>query len=259
MALGHSDTMDGKIWRIGGQRALVLDVVSLAKKVPSFPVERWFDLGELAAERSASATRISWITLFARAYGLAGRDVPQLRQCYINWPVPRVYQSPYSVISVAVNRQTEQGERLLFGRLRFPEQRSLVEIQAELDDYTQGDINKAFKQQMFTSMIPTWIRRIGWWWRLQWSVTQRARRIGTGSISVLASLGVSNRLHPCILTSSLSYGPQEPDGRMWVTLQCDHRVIDGVVAARALNAMHEYLRGDVLQELRELAGSKPEV
>jgi hypothetical protein len=244
--------MDGKTWRIGSERALVLDVVRLASKVPSFPVERWFELAELSAARAASKTRISWISLFARAYGLAGRDVPQLRQSYIGWPVPRVYQSPYSIISVSVNRQTDKGERLLFGRLRFPEQRSLVEIQNELDGYIYGDLNQVFKQQMFTSTVPSWIRRFGWWWRLQWAVKHRARRVGTGSISVLASFGVNNRLHPCILTSSLAYGPQEPDGRMWVTLQCDHRVIDGAAAARAINAMHDYLRGQVLQELLNL-------
>ena len=122
--------MDGKTKRIGRERAIVLDVIRLARKVPSFPVERWFELAEVDRARQAARQRISWITLFARAYGLAGCEVAELRQAYLGWPVPRVYQSPYSVISVAVNRQTEQGARLLFGRLRFPEQRSLVEIQS---------------------------------------------------------------------------------------------------------------------------------
>ena len=87
---------------------------------------------------------------------------------------------------------------------------------------------------------------------MQVDVKQRARRVGTGSISVLAGLGVYNRLHPNILTSSLSYGPLQEDGRMWVTLQCDHRVMDGALAASALNRMHEVLTDRVLQELQQL-------
>ena len=244
---------DAKIQRIGKDRRLVLDVVHLARQVPAFPVERWFELQELAEARQSAPQRISWITLFARAYGLAGRDVAELRQCYLRWPIPCVYQSPYSVISVAVNRQTERGERLFFGRLRLPEERSLVEIQQELNECVEGDVRQVFKQQFHSLWLPTFLRRFGWWWRLQVAVRQRARRVGTGSMSVLASFGVHNRLHPCILTSSLSYGPQEPDGRMWVTLQCDHRVLDGAVAARALNAIHAYMRTDVLHELQSLS------
>jgi hypothetical protein len=244
--------MDGKTQRIGRERSIVLDVVHLARKIPSFPVERWFELQELGEIRQAAKRRISWITLFARAYGLVSRDFPELRQTFVSWPFARVYQSPYCVISLAVNRQTESGEQLFFGRLRFPENRSLLEIQAELDECVNGDVRQAFKQQLRSAALPTWLRRIGWWWRLQVDIPQKARRVGTGSMSVLASYGVHNRLHPCMLTSSLSYGPQEADGRMWVTLQCDHRVIDGALAARAINAMHDLLRTQIVNELKTL-------
>ncbi len=248
--------MDGKTRGVGRERAIVLDVVRLARQIPSFPVERWFELQELADARSTAPQRFSWITLFAKAYGLASRDFPELRQTFVGWPIARVYQSPYCVISLAVNRQTENGDRLFFGRLRFPDQRSLAEIQLELDECVSGDVRQVFRQQLQSSALPAWIRRIGWWWRLKIDLKQKARRVGTGSMSVLASFGVHNRLHPCMLTSSLSYGPLESDGRMWVTLQCDHRVLDGVVAAKALNAMHDYLRKQILQEVRSPSGSR---
>jgi pyruvate/2-oxoglutarate dehydrogenase complex dihydrolipoamide acyltransferase (E2) component len=76
--------------------------------------------------------------------------------------------------------------------------------------------------------------------------------LGTGSISVLAAQGVYNRLHPCILTSTVAYGPMQADGRMWVTLQCDHRVVDGVAAAEALNLFETVLKNDLLAELELL-------
>lgn len=232
---------------------MVLDVIQLSRSVPAFPVERWFDVGLLAEARGAASVRISWITLFAKAYGLAAKDVPELRRAFISLPWPRFYQSPYSVISVAVNRQVENQDRLFFGRLRWPESKTLQEIQQELDGYANGDIRQAFRQQILGSRMPRPVRRLGWWWRMQARPSQRARRVGTGSISVLAGQGVFNRQHPCLLSSSLSYGPLESDGRMWVTLQCDHRVIDGFAAAQAINRMQEHMQTTLYAELQTLA------
>ena len=245
-----ADNHDGRTFRVERSRQVVLDVVRLARHVPAFPVERWFELAELSEARKNCPRRISWLTLFVRAYGLAGRDIPQLRQAYSGFPFARLYQSPNSVISVAVTREVDGVERLFFGRLRSPEEKSLAVIQQELDELVRGDPRRAYRQQFQGERLPGILRRVLWWWRMNVSMSKRAKRVGTGSISVLASLGVHNRLHPCMLTSSLSYGPLDEAGRCWVTLQCDHRVIDGVPGARALNRMHELLRGEILSELR---------
>ena len=243
------DHNDGRTFRIERSRQVVYDIVRLARHVPAFPVERWFELAELSEARKNCSRRISWLTLFVRAYGLAGRDFPQLRQAYSSFPFGRLYQSPHSVISVAVTREIDGVERLFFGRLRSPEEKSLAAIQRELDELVGGDPRRAYRQQFQGERFPGVLRRVLWWWRMNVSMSKRAKRVGTASISVLASLGVQNRLHPCMLTSSLSYGPLDETGRCWVTLQCDHRVIDGVPAARALNHMHELLRGEILTEL----------
>lgn len=248
--------MDGKTQSISTDRAIVLDVVRIAQSVPSFPVERMFEVQELADVREDSQTRISWVALFTKAYGLASRQVPELRRLYVGFPWPRFHQSPYSVVSIAVNRQQAETDRLFFGRIYWPEDKSLFEIQAELDRFKQGDVNQVFRQQVLSSRVPSPLRRIGWWCRQNFSLKKRARRTGTGGLSTLASAGVLNRLHPCMLTSSLSYGPMDDTGRMWVTLQCDHRLIDGIAAARAINAMHDILCGVVCDELRALAREK---
>jgi hypothetical protein len=41
---------------------------------------------------------------------------------------------------------------------------------------------------------------------------------------------------------------------MPVTLICDHRVLDGVTAAKSLLLMEEKLRGVIADELRRLSG-----
>lgn len=230
--------MDGEIRSIGADRAIVLDVIRQATKVPSFPVERSVGLAEVATLRAQCTQRISWTALFTRAYGLASRQHAQLRQIYVKWPWPRIYQHPTTTISIAVNRvMSTGGERLYFGRVHSPDQRAVSEIQSELDLFQTAEPAQVFRSQHRGAKLPSWIRRLGWWWRMDIDYRQRARRVGTGSISALAGQGVTNRLHPCMMTSSFSFGPVDEQGNCLVTLQCDHRVLDGSAAARALNAL----------------------
>lgn len=244
--------MDGKSQLIGRDRALVLDVIHCASKVPSFPVERMMDVGAIDAARQRIQPRISWTAVFCRAYGLASRDHSQLRQMYLAWPLPRMFQSPQCVIAIAVNRQMQAGERLFFGRVFDPDRRSLRDIQQDLDRFQTADPSTAFRSQWRAAMLPKWIRRLAWWWRMDVDHKNRARRVGTGSISALAGQGVTNRLHPCMMTSSLSFGPVEKGGKCLVTLQCDHRILDGAAAARALNGIEQSLNDQVLRELQQL-------
>jgi hypothetical protein len=242
-------TMDGKIRRLGEDRTFILDLVQYALKVPSFPVERRVQLGEVAAARGNCARRVSWTAVFTRAYGLATRANPVLRQVFVSWPWPRIYQSADCIISVAVNRSLPEGERLYFGRIHSPDLRSLYLIQDDLDSFQTGEPAKIFRLQCQAAKMPRLVRRLGWWWKMDVDYKNKARRSGTGSISALAGHGVNNRLHPCVMTSSFSFGPMEEDGQTLVTLQCDHRVIDGVAAARALNSLCDFLIGQVLEEL----------
>lgn len=251
--------MDGRIFRVNQSRALVLDIARLARNVPSFPVERWFELAEVAEARSHTSIRISWVTLFLKAFGIASQKSPLLRTHYSSFPFPYFYETPSCTISLSINRQHGGGDHLFWGRFPQPESKSLVELQNQLDRYCNDPVEQIFKRQLFSSRFPTLLRRLAWWWRLDCQPRHRGRRLGTGSISVLAGQGVYNRQHPSILTSSLSYGPMEPDGRVWVTLQCDHRVMDGVAAAEAINRINLSMNSEILSELRTLETMKGKV
>jgi hypothetical protein len=163
------------------------------------------------------------------------------------------------VISVSINRLHDGCDRLFWGRFHQPENLPLVDLQRQLDQYCHGDVRQMFKRQLLASRMPLLLRRLGWWWRLNFEPAKRARRLGTASMSVLAGQGVYNRLHPCMLTSTLSYGPLQADGRMWVTLQCDHRTLDGMAAAEGLNLLEKMLNGEVLAELESLCGDRRSV
>jgi hypothetical protein len=102
-------------------------------------------------------------------------------------------------------------------------------------------------------MVPRLLRRLVLRVNLRSASAKRALRLGTFSLSTLAGEGCSNRGHPTFLTTSLSYDPLDEAGRMRVTLLADHRLIDGVPAARALAALEATLTGDIQRELITLA------
>jgi hypothetical protein len=79
---------------------------------------------------------------------------------------------------------------------------------------------------------------------------KRATRIGTFSLSTLAGFAATNRFHPTICTTSLSYGPLQGDGRCLVTVIADHRVLDGAAVAKALARLEDILTTELVAELR---------
>lgn len=239
--------------RFSAARGSIADVASLAQGIPLFPVERSMDLQSLAAIRSAMTVRIGWAALFVKAYARVAAEMPMLRTWLVTGLVPRLATAPASVATVAVNRVDDGVDRLLFARLPAPEDRSLVDIQRFITDCTTKPLAEAFKRQLQFEQLPGPLRRAILRWNMNSFSPKRANRIGTFSLSTLAGFGATNRFHPTICTTSLSYAPLEADGRCLVTLICDHRVLDGAIAARALARLEEVLCGPLVAELLALA------
>jgi hypothetical protein len=231
-------------------------LLHFARHVPLFPLERLFDLRELAELRRQTNPKVGWPVLFLKAYGLVAAGCPQLRQSYLRWPWPHLYEHPWSVASLAVNRVEGQGERLFWGRFIRPEAQSLTELQRRLDRYKTEPVGSVFRRQLRFSRVPTPLRRLGWWLTLNLSGAKRANRLGTFGLSTLAGSGAVNRYHPTCLTSSLTYGPVDRTGKMLVTILYDHRVADGSCIARALAELEAVLQGPITRELRGLGGSR---
>ncbi len=233
-------------------RALVCDVAHFARSVPLFPVERTFDLATVAARRDASQPRVAWSVLFLKAFALVAADHSALRRAYVPWPWPHFVEWPDSIGMVSVNRQSQGQDRLCWAGFSSPETRRLTELNGHLRWYQSKPLEQAFAKQVEFSRLPHSLRRLVWWWNLNVVGPKRAARIGTFSISSLAGQGVINRGHPTVLTSSLTYGPLDDDGRAVVTLLCDHRVLDGVAAAAALTDLEAVLQNEICRELAPL-------
>jgi hypothetical protein len=237
-------------------RALVLDVLHFARKVPYFPVERVFDLSEVAARREAAQPRIPWSVLFLKAFAHIAARHPGLRRSFIRWPWPHLQESNVVVGLMAMSREHEGHDRLCWASFRHPERRTLVGLATHLRQYQTRPVGEMFELQLALSRLPTSLRRLILWWNLNFAGPRRVMRLGTFSISSLAAQQSINRGHPSILTSSLSYGPIDERGRSIVTLLCDHRVLDGVPAAHALADLESTLRGEICRELASLAALK---
>jgi len=237
-------------------RTLVLDGLHYARRVPLFPAEKIFDLTEVADLRRNTRRRISWAAVFVKAYALAAQRHPPLRQMYIRWPWPHLVEFAESSAMVVVNRQFRGESRICWGRLAHPETRTLINLQAQLSEYQTKPVDEVFRNHVRLSRLPTPLRRLVYWWNFNLGATKRDKRLGTFSMSTLAGQGVLNRGHQTFLTSSLTYGPVDEQGRAVVTLLCDHRVVDGIVAAQALSDVEAALRGPIAEELRSLQANR---
>jgi hypothetical protein len=237
---------------VGINRRLVLDGLWFARSVPLYPIEKTIELGEVAALRKQTGVRISWAAIFVKAYAITALQHRPLRQAYVRWPWPHCMEEARSTAMVVVNRQYLGEDRICWGKIVTPESRPLDQIQHLLDCYQRDSVEEIFWRQLVLSKMPTVLRRFIYWWNLNLAGSRRARRLGTFTMSTLAGEGVVNRMHQTFLTTSLTYGPLDESGRALVTLLCDHRVVDGMVAARALGSLAAALKGPIAAELKSL-------
>jgi hypothetical protein len=239
---------------LSAARRCVGDVARLGRELPLFPVERTMQLAAVSDARATAAVRLGWATLFTKAYALVAREMPLLRSWLAGRVRPRLATADSSVATLAVNRMEDGADRLLWTRITAPESLPLVEIQRIIDDSLSKPVAEAFPRQLELERLPGSLRRTILRWNMRSASPKRATRIGTFSLSTLAGLGATNRFHPTLCTTSLSYAPLEPDGRCLVTLIADHRVIDGAAVARALQWLEQALTGAVVAELGALHG-----
>ena len=238
-------------------RKTVLDIIRVSQSIPSFPLIRSMNLRDIAQSRKDSSVRISWTTLFAKAYGLVCARIPELREMYVAYPRNYLYRHPHSVGSVSIHRRDEVGnERLIWGRWKSPETTSLCDLQSQLESFSNSPIDEVFREGLILERRSAWMRRFIWWWVTNWTGRNRAKHIGTFSISSVGGHGALNAYHPLVTTSSLAFGPIDPDGNCEVVLICDHRTLDGVLGASALQLLEEILSSEMLDEVAKLS-SKP--
>jgi len=244
--------MRGKAIKLSAGRRLVGDLMRFSIGIPRVTVQRQMDIEPLLKVRNALQVRPSWTAIFLKGYALLSQETQELRRAYLKFPWPYLYEYPFSIASVAHEREF-QGERTVFlQRIRAPERSSIEDIEASIRAVRSRPVEqvKDFRRALKMARMPALIRRPLMWLGLNIG-RQRANYFGTFQFSVYSGLGAEslNPLTP--LTTLLNYGPIDENGLVTVRIHYDHRVMDGANVARALIRFEEILRDAVANELKE--------
>ncbi len=238
----------GSRHRIPPERRLAIDISIVARRVPSFPLLRRMDLQPIERcrqELKASGKRIGWAAILAYAYGSVCREIPELRDVYVARPFPYMYRHPEPIASITMHRPTSPETphlgRLVWGRFVCSESTNLQTYQDQLDAWNSMPIEQIYPDALRLERRLTPIRRLQWYLLMRWTGRKRAKHLGTFSISSLGHLGALNGYHPLVATTSLAMGPVSENQLTDVVLLCDHRVVDGVLAAKALEMLEKRL------------------
>lgn len=239
-------------------RRLICDVLHFARRIPSVPVQRLMNLSPLREARSQAARRVSWSVLFLKGFACVAAQMPQLRRTYLSFPTARLYEHPFSIATVAVERDYQGEEAVFFAHFRRPEAQTLAELDQALRRYRDAPLEQIglFRRALLVSRLPRPLRRLVWWIGLNQSGSKRAKRFGTFGLSVYSALGAES-LHPLApLATTLNYGIIGEDGTVPVRIVYDHRVMDGATVARALALLEHILNTDIRAELVGAASAR---
>jgi hypothetical protein len=245
--------LKGRSIPLAGPRRFIGDLVHFARRIPSAPVSRTFDIAALVEPRAGHRARPSWSCVFMKAYAMVGAEHAPLRRSLLEFPWARLYEHPWMNCALAIERMYEGEEGVFVGIFRAPEQQTLEQLQQALSWYKHETLEKVgfYRMALRFSRAPAPVRRLLWWGALNVSGIKRCKRFGTFGLSSYGALG-AEQIHPISpLTTTLTYGPIDPaTGRVVVKLIYDHRVLDGAYVARRLRDIEEVLKGPILDELR---------
>ncbi len=244
----------GRYLPLPGPRKFIGDLVHFARRIPSAPVARTFDVSAVSEARVQHSARPSWSCLFMKAYALVGSENAPLRRSLLEFPWPRLYEHPWMNCAMAIERVYQGEEGVFVGIFRAPEQQTLRQLQESVGWYKNETLEKVgfYRMALRFSKAPMPVRRALWWGALNMSGLKRSKRFGTFGLSSYGALG-AEQIHPISpLTTTLTYGPIDPKtGRVIVKLIYDHRVLDGAYVARRLRDVEDVMNGAILAELRE--------
>jgi hypothetical protein len=243
--------------QLSNGRRLVDDVIGMAQRIPAVGLSGDFDVTEVSRLRRLTRPKLSWNVLYLKAYALVATKIPQLNQLYVRFPWPHLYQHPSIVCMMTVSREYQGEERLFFARFNDPQNYSLQELQQRYNHFMEAPVEeiRQFRHQIQFAKFPAFLRRIGWGIMFDWWPAKRASQIGTIGMSFSGYRGVYGNRHLGPMTSILGVDPIPRKGTARLVLTFDHRVLDGIPAALALESIQQQLDQQIREELQQMVGS----
>ncbi len=240
--------MKGKVRPISAGRRMIVDMVWAS--APLVTIERTMKLDRLVAARGSLAVRPSWAAIVTKAFCIVARDEPDLRTFHLKWPLPHFYEVPESVAIIAVTRDSPEKDAIVFFKIGSADDLMLPEIQDRIQNAKSAPLDRLpfLQRQLRIAGWPLPLRRLMWLVALNIG-RQRANYFGTVAITSIASSGSETVALRSPGPNVISYGMVNPDHTMKLLFHWDHRVYDGVLAARVLQRMEDVLNEIIADEL----------
>jgi hypothetical protein len=241
----------GRTLPLSVPRRFLADFIHFAGKMPLVAVSRRMDLGPVSAARKAVTPAPNWTLLFAKAFARVAVEQPELRRAYLGFPWPHLFECRESVASIAIEREYNGEPMVMFAVFQNPHESPLRELAQQLNDFKTKPVDDvpALRRAVRITKLPRMIRRALWRHALYQSGRLRAQNFGTFGVSSIAPAGATTVGMASLVTNTLSCGPFDAAGRLDVRLDFDHRVYDGLAAARALERLEAVLRTEIVAEL----------
>jgi hypothetical protein len=234
-------------------RRWVGDMLHFALKVPVVAAERTLRIRSLVEARRATPFAPSWYATMLKAYAMVSERIPELRRAYMPYPWPHLYEHPYSVGSVVINRDWGGEPATFLCPVLHPERKPLTALHDKLQAFQNDPVEKhgPMRRLIRNSKFPLPIRRLLWATGLYASGGLRAGNFGTFAINSNAKARrVKTLQFVTPITSVLYVGLASKEGEMDIQVAFDHRVFDGVTGYRIGTELESVLNTELVAETR---------
>lgn len=248
----------GRRVKLSRSRTIVSDLLRIARSAPLLPSSAQIDVQRLMKLRHACESPVSWTVILMKAYAAVAARQPELRQVFMRFPWPHLYEHVNNICLVTIEREHEGERRLFFARFDSPEADSLVDLQRKYDRYLTAPIDqiRQFRHQVSFSKLPWWLRRLAWALMMDLSPAKRVHNLGTFGVSVASLRRAEGVFHLAPTTSILGCAAPDSSGQVRVTLTWDHRVMDAASVADTYAELRKVLYGPIADELKALGAAE---
>ncbi len=235
-------------------RRIMGDLLHAGMQIPLVTIQKDMDLSDVVAARRVSQPRPSWCSIFTKAYGKVVASRPDLRRAYLTFPWPRMFEYRMAAADVAVEARVNDEDVLVFVPVRQPECWRLHEMDEFLAACKEKPIERVtiFRRGLRLARWPQFVRRWALWFLLNASARARYYYFGTFGVTSVGNWGVDSVRPIAPAISVLHYGSINAAGQVTVRLTYDHRVLDGTGPSTALLELEQFLKTDIIAELKTL-------
>lgn len=246
----------------------VLDLIDMGRK--AVPTYLFCDIDmtwaeELRKTLAAYGHKVTVTAILLKAIAVAQRAHPASRTALLPWG--RVVTFNRIVAGFTVERFVDCGPAVFFGAILDADSKPVEQIAQELRDYAEKEIHQIPQLEVedrFAGM-PWLLRKLILFLGACLPSIRLRYQGATFGLSTLGKYGLRTIVPPSVCTSIFGVGvvedrPVARNGQveirpmMTLTLNFDHRLIDGAPAARFLAEIRDLLQGGLAQHIREEVG-----